>query len=1071
MKSRKVLVLSLIFLVLFSFVSGCAAVNRFDSFFAGGEFRQHARIIDFGLFFVIFFALCYLGFSMAFGKGFGKPADAKGPIVGLSLALALAFAFAIVSQTSFSITTMFPLAKAFFFIALWFVLWGLLSKSGIFGEHWGGKVVSAILAAIIIYLLACIFTHFVCQMSDNMHDPACKSDFFNALFNIGGRLFGVERWTWAGGGGYWPPSGTSPYPQPYYQPDIVPTEIAPTPITEEKEEKPVPEGDIQGGCRLDLEFVVNKHNTFSKGSASSVEDFVKSARTLGSTVHVYGFASVEGDEKRNRWLSRNRATFVSDLIKKADSKMNPDPDSKFTTTIFGKNAADLPPNRRVVLSTEPLSGSSFLPAPSAGKAVNCPPPGPGDYDADKASSWWWLLLLLIPLLLLLLFLANKRRFNIKEAIKKKSRFMDELKRIDNEKYQLHADIIKTDTGPMEEATMRQKAKSLIESIESDLRVHGRKSIQALAADYYPKRLNEIAKETADFGVDDQHARQVERIIKRICEHKKVYPKAQDFSEALVTTVAEMISKNNLLREYHDFFRKQVELKKKTEEFEKFEDRVLDYARKKYLAGIMQSTQDAKNLCEELRAKIQEVEGEEKNVMATHDARERQQLWKHYDDERKIIARLIKAVEKQRKHLSKMSVVIIKPKDGESFKPGDQPEFVAEVINGKPPFRYKVFWNEGIDDNRNALTPEETTDYYKIKFKLPERFRDLKIAESDNVFDKRYWHEGKQGNYRISMMLYDSTKKPSTYDYRVYGTAIPDCAMDSIVLNIAARPEAAAPPKKPGEEEKKKEEEKPEAPKGQLELPLKGIKIVPKKKSEEERQEEMPEERSRQLDLFEEARKKREKEAAEKEKEHEEVLKQIDETLAEAATGEEKRPAPAKKKAGTEPIEPPRISFNEPDEKGRNIMKIINPGDTVNQEDDINELKKKKPAERFYFAVKKNKNVRISGKVQMEMNIYKLSKPDKMPDGKGDMWIQPKRWHLFAKVGKKDFEKIRPNHLIDIPVIKDNETDVDIFPRFICPGDAEPGLYYLFVTLFHEGKENKKQVLHNSWMYIDVEKFE
>ncbi|MBW2997490.1 hypothetical protein KY349_04085, partial [Candidatus Woesearchaeota archaeon] len=490
MKSRKVLVLSLLFLILFSFVSGCAAVNRFDSFFAGGEFRQHARIIDFALFFVIFFALCYLGFSMAFGKGFGKPGEAKGPIVGLSLALALAFAFAIISQTSFSITTMFPLAKAFFFIALWFVLWGLLNKSGIFGEHWGGKVVSAILAAIIIYLLASIFTHMVCQMSDNMDDPACKSDFFNALFNLGGRLFGIERWAWAGGGGYFPPSGTSPYPEPYYQPDIAPTEIAPTPIDEVREEKPVPEGDIQGGCRLDLEFVVNKHNTFSKGSASSVENFVKSARTLGSTVHVYGFASVEGTEKRNKWLSRNRAKFVSELVKKADSNMNPDPDSKFTTTMFGKNKADLPPNRRVVLSTEALSGSSFVPAPSPGKATNCPPPGPGDYDADKASSWWWIVGIIFALALLyLLYRAKKKSFNIKEAIKKKSKFMDELKRIDNEKYQLHEDIIKTDTGPMEDSTKRIKAKSLIESIESDLRLHGRKSIQDIAKDYYPKRLN------------------------------------------------------------------------------------------------------------------------------------------------------------------------------------------------------------------------------------------------------------------------------------------------------------------------------------------------------------------------------------------------------------------------------------------------------------------------------------------------------------------------------------------------------------------------------------------------------
>ena len=93
---RLIPVLTLV-LVLFSSVSGCAATGRISTFFESGEFMQHSKIIDFGLFFVMFFALCYLGLTKVWGEGYGKGGAAKGAIVGLSMALALALAFAIIS--------------------------------------------------------------------------------------------------------------------------------------------------------------------------------------------------------------------------------------------------------------------------------------------------------------------------------------------------------------------------------------------------------------------------------------------------------------------------------------------------------------------------------------------------------------------------------------------------------------------------------------------------------------------------------------------------------------------------------------------------------------------------------------------------------------------------------------------------------------------------------------------------------------------------------------------------------------------------------------------------------------
>lgn len=185
-------------LILFSFLSGCAGVQRLDSFFANQEYIQHAKIIDFAIFFVLFFSLSYLGFSRVWGEGFGKPGSAKNVVVGLSLTLGLALSFALVTQTQFSIMTIFPLAKAMLFLIITFLLGGLIIHSKVFGEGKLAKFIAIVIALIGTYLIFSIGTHMICQVSNNMDDPACQSDFFNAFFNIGGRLF---EGVWGGGAG------------------------------------------------------------------------------------------------------------------------------------------------------------------------------------------------------------------------------------------------------------------------------------------------------------------------------------------------------------------------------------------------------------------------------------------------------------------------------------------------------------------------------------------------------------------------------------------------------------------------------------------------------------------------------------------------------------------------------------------------------------------------------------------------------------------------------------------------------------------------------------------------------
>ncbi|MBW2967723.1 hypothetical protein KY362_04500 [Candidatus Woesearchaeota archaeon] len=355
-RQRFILLFVLVALSL-SLTAGCGPLDRINDFFANEGYQDHAKLIDFGLFFIMFFALTYLGLTAMWGKGFGQAGGAKGPIVGLSAAFGLTMAFAIVTQTSFSITSLFPLAKMMLFLIVFFILWGLLMRSNMFGRNsWANRIVTFILAAIITYILASIATHMICQMSDNMDDEACESDFFNAFF-VGMDRLGVSDWFREG-------RTTTARRE-----------------REERERREVPTGPAQGGCRLDIGFP--KDSAQPDSGTGRLADYLATVRGMGiETVYVYGFASSDsGGRAYNLWLSRDRGSAIATMINSMETGVRArTPVPKGPTDVFGESAQ----NQRVVLATESISGAgNFVPAPSFGSlSEGCPSQADQPCDED-----------------------------------------------------------------------------------------------------------------------------------------------------------------------------------------------------------------------------------------------------------------------------------------------------------------------------------------------------------------------------------------------------------------------------------------------------------------------------------------------------------------------------------------------------------------------------------------------------------------------------------------------------------------------------------------------------------------
>jgi hypothetical protein len=707
MKKRAFYVLFAIALMLTGLISGCAGVGRIGSFFTNQEYKQYAKIIDFGLFFVIFFALCYLGFTKVWGEGFGKPGSARGAVIGLSLALSLALTFAIVTQTKFSITTMFPLAQAIFFLVIWFLLWGLLDKTKVLGDGYLAKIGYAIITFMFAYIVFSMLTHMICQMSDNMDDAACKSDVFNAGYTVLSRLFGGVGTsgggglgsggigtTGGGGGTTGGKTGTGTSTGGGTGGGTGGTTPGGTTAT----------GPIQGGCRLDITFEYNSDSTLTSGAP--ITDFVQKVKAMGvNKVHVYGYASKEGEANLNWGLAGRRAGTIASRIRSADPSISVSDSSKGATTIF--DAASYPPNRRVVIFTDSLS--SVLPTPGAGTVYGCTPKnqtttnqtGPPTVVTKTSIPWWmWLILgLLLFFVILLLGKRNWTRTDIKDRLAMKDKYLQDLSRIQSAKKRAFTDIAIVDPSRMGDPEVKEKAKRFIEALENELLTKGWKPIQGLAKDY-AKKFDKIIPNSKAFNIDEQHAKLIVKLLKALrAKHApkdKFFAKLWDkatFDYHLVEVAREMIDKNKATNEYHNFFRLQLNLKRTTEIFKNNEEKILViyremhhttlFGKKTFLTrhifrkkgfpwltmkqeeegkliedlgkgsttyGLVEVTQEVKNLCEELLALIAEVMDAEDNVTHFPDAA-KLDLNTKFDKENELIDELMTAIIIQKKIMS------------------------------------------------------------------------------------------------------------------------------------------------------------------------------------------------------------------------------------------------------------------------------------------------------------------------------------------------------------------------------------------------------------------------------------
>ena len=347
-------------------------LDSISNFFANGSYKTHAKMIDFLLFFTMFFSLAYLGFTKMWG-GDKDGAKMKGPIVGLSIAFGLALAFAIVSQTKFSITTMVPLAKAFLFVIVTLLLYGLLRQNELLGgdDTWTKKIITILLAIILTYIILNIFTYIVCASENNLDDPACQGAFFTfghgILKGVGDSLgIGSSSSTYSTGGSGSTGGGSGGGGSS--------------------------RGGSSGGkytpgthCRLDGLFEFDKI-TYKTGN--NLDSFVEGVNKADKkSITVYAYASTEHavggqkGEKYNTGLSTKRAnkvkTDLQKIIKTKGYKISVSSSGKGQTTKFGS----FENNRRFILSTQSLSKET--PSPPIGSIQGCKPASGKKEDSSK----------------------------------------------------------------------------------------------------------------------------------------------------------------------------------------------------------------------------------------------------------------------------------------------------------------------------------------------------------------------------------------------------------------------------------------------------------------------------------------------------------------------------------------------------------------------------------------------------------------------------------------------------------------------------------------------------------------
>lgn len=351
------LVLALLFVISMPLVEAASnpvtnGFERIGEWFKNAEYKENSQLIDFFLYFVLFFSLVWLGL----GNWFGKNDDNKGAIIGLSFALAIIFALALSSKLP--IMHLFVVGKVFLFIVFTLLLYGLLSNSLIGNDTTTKKIISFLLAAMIAYLLFTLLTFTVCKFESPETDE-CSAGPMNSFYSWGERVSGGD---WSG----------APFYSKYVQ----------SGIGGGSNSGSLTSLQCEGGTRIDLLFPESDKRFTHK---SEVKSFLSKIEPTDS-IYLYSFSQKEDEAQlnaRSAVFAVERQEVVQEQLEKLIQK-----DSKFSsskpvvnaqvpgpTTLFsnfakskGDNVND-GFNVRVILSTKPIG--DFVPFPAKNTVVIC----------------------------------------------------------------------------------------------------------------------------------------------------------------------------------------------------------------------------------------------------------------------------------------------------------------------------------------------------------------------------------------------------------------------------------------------------------------------------------------------------------------------------------------------------------------------------------------------------------------------------------------------------------------------------------------------------------------------------
>jgi rubrerythrin len=152
----------------------------------GGFFNDYASsegptFIDFAIFAIIFFTMCWVGFSAVFK-------EAKAANIALSISLGLALSLALVYGGKFTVKKLLPFAAIFLFLLLMIGIYALLKKFIFTKDTTASKIFSALFAIIVSIAILAVAWHFICE-GDRCESNAFLSKIFGSE-SIIGKLFG-----------------------------------------------------------------------------------------------------------------------------------------------------------------------------------------------------------------------------------------------------------------------------------------------------------------------------------------------------------------------------------------------------------------------------------------------------------------------------------------------------------------------------------------------------------------------------------------------------------------------------------------------------------------------------------------------------------------------------------------------------------------------------------------------------------------------------------------------------------------------------------------------------------------